>query len=76
MLAVIAEFENDLRKDRQMQGINLAKSKGIKFGRKKSLNAEDIQSLRASRIKGLTINELMLNFDISKATTYRYLNHE
>jgi len=75
MLAVIAEFENDLRKDRQMQGINLAKSKGIKFGRKKALNTEEIQSLRASRIKGLTINELMLNFDISKATTYRYLNH-
>jgi DNA invertase Pin-like site-specific DNA recombinase len=73
MLAVIAEFENDLRKDRQMQGINLAKSKGIKFGRKKALNAEQIQSIKARRNQGVTISELMLVFDISKATAYRYL---
>jgi DNA invertase Pin-like site-specific DNA recombinase len=73
MLAVIAEFENDLRKDRQMQGINLAKSKGIKFGRKKALNAEQIQSIKARRNQGVTISDLMLKFDISKATAYRYL---
>jgi DNA invertase Pin-like site-specific DNA recombinase len=75
MLAVIAEFENDLRKDRQMQGINLAKSKGIKFGRKKALNAEEIQTLKSSRTKGATISDLMLKFDISKATAYRYLEN-
>jgi DNA invertase Pin-like site-specific DNA recombinase len=73
MLAVIAEFENDLRKDRQMQGINLAKIKGIKFGRKKALNAEEIQSLKASRNQGVTISELMNVFQISKASIYRYL---
>jgi DNA invertase Pin-like site-specific DNA recombinase len=73
MLAVIAEFENDLRKDRQMQGINLAKSKGIKFGRKKALNAEEIQSLKASRNQGVTISEMMNVFQISKASIYRYL---
>lgn len=65
MLAVIAEFENDLRKDRQIQGTNLAKSKDIKFGRKKALNAEEIQTLKASRTKGATISDVMLEFDIS-----------
>lgn len=75
MLAVIAEFENDLRKDRQMQGTNLAKSKDIKFGRKKAMNAEEIQSLKASRTKGATISDVMLEFDISQATAYTYLEN-
>lgn len=33
MLASIAEFENDLRAERQAEGIAKAKEKGVKFGR-------------------------------------------
>jgi DNA invertase Pin-like site-specific DNA recombinase len=33
MLASIAEFENDLRPERQAKGIAKAKENGVKFGR-------------------------------------------
>lgn len=34
ILALIAEFENDIRHERQMEGINKAKERGVRFGRK------------------------------------------
>ena len=42
MLGAIAEFENDLRKDRQMHCIALARRNGIKFGRKAALTDDQI----------------------------------
>ena len=36
ILALIAEFENDIRRERQMDGIAKAKDKGVKFGRNAS----------------------------------------
>jgi DNA invertase Pin-like site-specific DNA recombinase len=35
ILALIAEFENDIRRERQMDGIAKAKDRGVKFGRKR-----------------------------------------
>ena len=34
ILALIAEFENDIRHERQMDGIKKARDRGIRFGRK------------------------------------------
>ena len=34
ILALIAEFENDIRRERQMDGIAKAKERGVHFGRK------------------------------------------
>ena len=34
ILALIAEFENDIRRERQMDGIKKARERGIRFGRK------------------------------------------
>ena len=53
MLGAIATFENDLRKDRQAQGVDLAMRKGIKFGRKHSLNNEQINAMRQKRSEGI-----------------------
>jgi DNA invertase Pin-like site-specific DNA recombinase len=73
MLGAIATFENDLRKDRQMQGIALAKRKGIKFGRKHSLSQDQILELRTKRCQGSKIVDLMKEYKISKASVYRML---
>jgi DNA invertase Pin-like site-specific DNA recombinase len=73
MLGAIATFENDLRKDRQVQGIELAKRKGIKFGRKHSLTDEQVASLKSKRTQGVKIVELMEEFKVSKASIYRAL---
>src|SRR5262245_38272815 len=37
ILALIAEFENDIRRERQMDGIAKARERGVKFGRKLQL---------------------------------------
>ena len=74
MLGAIANFENDLRKDRQVQGIELAKRKGIKFGRKHSLTDEQVLEVRAKRDQGTKIMDLMSEYKISKASIYRALS--
>ena len=73
ILGSIAEFENDLRKDRQLDGISLAKRNGVKFGRKKALTETQVQELRQKRTEGLLIKDLMEHYCLSKATVYRAL---
>ena len=73
MLGAIAEFENDIRKDRQVQGITLARRNGVKFGRKSALNTRQISELRQRRSEGVQISELMSAYSLSKASIYRYL---
>lgn len=73
MLGSIAEFENDLRKDRQADGISLARRNGVKFGRKKALNENQVQELRQKRLEGILIKDLMTHYSLSKASVYRAL---
>jgi DNA invertase Pin-like site-specific DNA recombinase len=73
LLGSIAEFENDLRKDRQADGISLARKNGVKFGRKKALTETQVQELRQKRTDGLLIKDLMEHYKLSKASVYRAL---
>ncbi len=73
MLGAIAEFENDIRKDRQTQGVVLARKNGVKFGRKNALSNPKITDLKAKRTSGVLIKNLMAEFKLSKASVYRYL---
>ena len=73
MLGSIAEFENDLRKDRQADGISLARKNGVKFGRKKALTETQVQELRQKRTDGFLIKDLMEQYSLSKASVYRAL---
>ncbi len=74
MLGAIATFENDLRKDRQMQGIEHAKRKGVKFGRKCALSSEQISEIRSKRESGVSVADLVLQFQVSRASVYRVLS--
>ena len=46
ILALIAEFENDIRRERQMDGIAKAKDRGVKFGRKRELTDKRVEETR------------------------------
>lgn len=46
VLGAAAQFERDLIKERQREGIALAKRRGVYTGRKKALVAERIEELR------------------------------
>ena len=74
MLSAIAQFETELRAERQMDGINKAKERGVCFGRKKKLTPRQIAELKNRRKGGTRIKTLMKDYGLSKATVYRYLS--
>ena len=76
MLSAISQFETELRAQRQMDGIAKAKERGVHFGRKKRLAAQQVVELQGRRKEGRLIKDLMKEYDISKATIYRYLNED
>jgi len=73
MLGAIAQFETEIRAERQMDGIQKAKKRGIRFGRKKTLATKQIAALRHRRTQGVLIKTLMKDYGLSKASVYRYL---
>jgi len=73
MLAVFAEFETAIRKERQMDGIAKAKEKGTKFGRKAQVTPELAAEVLGMRQGGDLIPDIMQKTGLSKASIYRAL---
>lgn len=73
MLAVFAEFETNLRKERQAEGIARAKAAGVYKGRKPSI---DPNALRAMRNEGLGASEIARRLGIGRASVYRVLERD
>lgn len=73
MLAAFAEFENNLRKERQADGIKAAKKKGVKFGRRPKLTLEQKIEIIDLREAGHTVKQLMNQYNISKDSVYNVL---
>ena len=71
MLGVFAEFETNLRRERQLEGIAAAKSRGVYRGRKPSVNTAEIQRLRLEDNLGAT--EIARRLGVGRATVYRAL---
>jgi DNA invertase Pin-like site-specific DNA recombinase len=74
MLGAIAQFETEIRAERQMDGIQNAKARGVRLGRQKSLTQEECLELRHKREQGVLIKTLMKDYNLSKASVYRYLD--
>jgi DNA invertase Pin-like site-specific DNA recombinase len=73
MLGAIAQFETEIRAERQLDGITKAKKKGVRFGAQRKLSSEQIKELRQKREAGMLIKTLMNEYGLSKASVYRYL---
>jgi DNA invertase Pin-like site-specific DNA recombinase len=74
MLGAIAQFEIEIRAERQMDSIQKAKGRGVHFGRKKRLTVQQVAELRDRRDQGALIKALMKEYGLSKASVYRYLS--
>lgn len=70
MLGVFAEFETNLRKERQMEGIAKAKAEGVYRGRKPEIDAEQVRKLKA---EGVGASEIAKRLGIGRASVYRLL---
>jgi DNA invertase Pin-like site-specific DNA recombinase len=73
ILALIAEFENDIRRERQMDGIAKAKGRGVKFGRKLQLLPETVEEIQTLRADGMTVPQIMRQTKLSRASIHRAL---
>jgi DNA invertase Pin-like site-specific DNA recombinase len=72
MLGVFAEFETNLRRERQLEGIAAAKSRGVYLGRKPSINSAEIQRLNLEEKLGAT--EIARRLGIGRSSVYRALS--
>ena len=74
MLGAVAEFERNLIKERQAEGIRVAQSKGVKFGAKPKLSDEQISELKLLIQAGGKITEVAKQFGITRPTVYKHLS--
>ena len=72
VMGAFAEFERSLLKERQREGIALAKKAGVYKGRKPSLTPEKAIELRARIAAGEKKAGLAREFGISRETLYQY----
>lgn len=70
ILASFAEFEADIRSERQRDGIEKAKAKGVYKGRPKSIDAAEVRRLNET---GLGATEIANKLGIGRASVYRAL---
>ena len=71
MLGVFAEFETNLRRERQLEGIKAAKAKGIYKGRKPSIDPAQVRHLL--EVEGLGPSAIARRLGIGRASVYRAL---
>lgn len=76
IFASLAEFEREIIRERTLAGLEAAKARGKKGGRKPGLSKESLR--KASTVKtlfdlGQTMDEIATTLEISRATGYRYL---
>lgn len=70
MLGVFAEFETNLRRERQLEGIAKAKAAGVYKGRPASIDAARVREMRA---QGIGPTEIAKALKIGRASVYRAL---
>jgi DNA invertase Pin-like site-specific DNA recombinase len=73
VMGAFAEFERALIRERQKEGIALAKQRGVYRGRKNSLSAEQVIELRARAAAGEPKAALARELGVSRETVYQYL---
>ena len=71
MLGVFAEFETNLRRERQLEGIKAAKERGIYKGRKPSIDPAELRRLRDEEKLGPAA--IARRLKIGRASVYRVL---
>src|SRR5262245_7983427 len=67
---VFAEFETNLRKERQLEGIAKAKTAGVYKGRPATIEAAQLRELKA---RGVGASAIAKRLKIGRASVYRIL---
>ena len=73
VMGAFAEFERSLIRERQREGIALAKQRGAYRGRKRALSEDDIANAKSRVAAGDTKAQIARDFGVSRETLYQYL---
>jgi DNA invertase Pin-like site-specific DNA recombinase len=76
VMGAIHEFDRALIKERQREGIALAKKRGAFKGRKKSLSHAEVAEVRQRIANGRIKAQVAREFGISRQTLYQYLKED
>ncbi|MBK2044395.1 recombinase family protein [Allofrancisella guangzhouensis] len=74
MLSSFAEFEYELKKERQVEGIKKAVKNGVKFGRPTKVNAEIVKKVKEDISKEVTVRSITAKYGISVRAYYKIKN--
>ena len=73
VMGAFSQFERELLKERQREGIAVAKRNGVYRGRKRSLSPEQVADVHARVSRGERKAAVARHFNISRETVYAYL---
>ena len=73
LVGAFAEFERSIIRARQLEGIELAKARGVYQGRKRTVKPEQIESVEKQIALGVPLSVAVKKAGVSHATAYRYL---
>ncbi len=73
MLGAVAEFERSLIRERQREGIAIAKAAGVYKGRKPALQPTQIGEIRIRASRGESKAALAREYGVSRETVYAHL---
>ena len=71
VFAGIAKFERDLIRERTQAGRTAAKSRGVRFGRPRKLNPDQVKLAQRLIEEGRAVREIARTFNVHEATIYR-----
>lgn len=72
MLGAVAEFERSMIKERQKEGVQIAKAKGVYKGRKQEMTADTMATIKRRIEAGEAKSTVAKSMGISRDTLYRY----
>ena len=75
VMGAFAEFERALLRERQREGISLAKQRGAYRGRKKSLSNDQVAEMKRRIVVGEQKSKIARDLGISRETVYQYLRN-
>jgi len=75
VLGAVAQFEREVIRERQMEGIRLAKKRGAYKGGKPKLTSLQVEEARRMKLLGVSISRIARDYKCSRATLYEYLKN-
>jgi DNA invertase Pin-like site-specific DNA recombinase len=73
VMGAVAEFERAILRERQAEGIRIAKVKGVYKGRKASLTNDQAEEIQQKVAAGVPKAKIAREYKCSRETLYRYL---